>query len=934
MERWTPNLSDIQLLHCPSCNGFGFEKTASGKHLRCDKCHLADAVVGVLPDQVLYFSRRINRVSTYARRFLDWFNRAVDVACLLAALASLGVGGWKVVAPLELGASVAQLFTQPHQAVAWIWVGVLFILFLIYRITHASELSRRLAPISLLTKEKRPLSGLNQWSAAHQVKGHSKVNLSYYLSEDGLRAIEDAVLLAHQLGHQTVTPLHVFASALKAKQASVVIGRLGVNQAQLVKKLASALQHLNAPQPAGMKPVAPLKINLELAEHTRQAIILAGYFARHDARPRIEATQLIQATVTTDPALQDVFADLDVDLKSVFNTVEWMHIQQNLRDRYSRWRSTRLAKPKGIMNRAMTARPTPTLDSVGQDYTQYARSGRFGNRIGRDAELLQAFRILKEGTGNVLFVGEPGAGKSTLLEGIADLMTSEDVPKNLQDKRLVVVDPGSLVAGAAGLGTLEARMQTLLQEIMKAGNVLMGIEDIHHLLGASSVGGTEDVGHLFMNYLSQGYVHVIATTTTEEFQKYIQPQETFLRRFQIVKVAELPPDDALRVLMGRSGGAEFKAKVWFSYAALAACVDLSDRYIKDRYLPAKALDIMEEAALYAAEQRGPQTIVTPEDVGLVISEKTNVPIAGVGEGEANTLLRLEELMHERIVGQDDAIQAIGSAMRRAREDLRDLKRPIASFLFLGPTGVGKTETAKTLAQVYFGTEQQMIRVDMSEYQDQFSLHKLIGAPGQQGNLTEAVRQKPFGVLLFDEVEKAHPDVLNILLQLLDDGRLTEGTGKTIDFTNTIVIATSNAASQQIQAGFAGGQSMENLKRQLLEQDLQPYFRPELLNRFDHVTVFTPLSFNEIIEVTKRLLAGVAQQVATKGITLQVAEEAVQELATKGYDPKFGARPLRRLIQDTVDDGLAKLLLQHKIGRRDVVVLQAGGLMTIQKAQAL
>lgn len=934
MERWTPNLSGLQVLTCPTCHGFGFELTSGRKHVQCPKCHLVDAVVGVMPDQVLFFSRRINRVSTHARRFLNWFNRALDVGCLLAALVSVGLAGWNILQTVDHGSSLSQVFTTPHPAVAGIWLGMVLVLFLIYRITHASELTRYLSPFSLLSNQKPLLSGLNQWSAAHQVKGKAKVNLSLYLNEDGLRALEDAVLLAQQLHHTSVTPIHVFASALKAKQSSVVMGRLGLDQTRLMKKLASALHRLDEPQPVGLRPQVKPKVELELAEHTRQAVILAGYFARLAARPRIEATQLIQATVTSDQNLQDVFADLDVDLKSVFNTVEWIHIQQNLRDRYSRWRSTRLNKPKGSMNRSMTARPTPTLDSIGQDYTQYARAGRFGYRIGREQELQEAFRILKEGTGNVLFVGEPGGGKSTLLEGIADLMTSEDVPKNLQDKRFVVIDPGSLVAGSAGLGTLEARMQTLIREIIKAGNVLLGIEDIHHLLGASSVGGSEDVGHLFMNYLSQGYLHVIATTTTAEFQKYIQPQETFLRRFQIVKVGELPPADALRVLMGRSGSVEYKAKVFFSYAALAACVDLSDRYIKDRYLPAKALDIMEESALLAAEQRGQNTIVTKEDVGAVISEKTNVPVANVGEGEADKLLHLEELLHERIVGQDDAVKAIGSAMRRSREDLRDLKRPIASFLFLGPTGVGKTETAKALAQVYFGSEQQMIRVDMSEYQDQFSLYKLIGASGEAGNLTEAVRQKPFGVVLFDEVEKAHPDVLNILLQILDDGRLTEGTGKTIDFTNTIIIATSNAASQQIQAGFAAGQSLEELKRQLLEQDLLKYFRPELLNRFDHVTVFTPLSFNEIIQVTTLLLAGVAKQVAAKGITLQISEPAVQELATKGYDPKFGARPLRRLIQDTVNDGLAKLLLEHKLGSRDVVVLQPGGLMTIQKAEIL
>lgn len=925
MERWTPSVVDMQLLTCPTCRGFGFELTPGGKHVKCGQCQHDDSVIGVMPDMVLYFSRRVNKVSAYGRRFLQWFHRLVDVICLVVALGSLGYGIWFVVQQTVQGQDTLTLFITPHPTLVWIWVGLLLVLFLIYRITSVSEQLKVLPELSIVRITEHRLTGLNQWQTAHQIRGKSKLNLAEYIAEDGIRAIEDAVILATQLKHSSVTPVHVFASALKSPQASVVIGRLGVDAATLVKKIASALHRLDTKQASK---------EVELSASARSALVLAGYFARHDKRPRLEATQLLQATLLQDQLLQEVFEDMDVDLRSVFNTVEWLHIQSNLRDRLKRWRSTRRAKPKGIMNRAMTARPTPTLDSIGQDYTQAARAGHFAPRIGRDTEVEEAFRILREGTGNVLLVGEPGAGKSTLLEGIAELMTMEDVPKALQDKRLVVMDPGALVAGASGVGGLEQRMQNVMHEIIKAGNVLLGIEDVHHLLGASSVGGSEDIGHLFMNYLSQGYLHVVATTTTEEFQKYIQPQETFLRRFQIVKVGELPPEDALRVLMGRSGMAEYKAKVFFSYAALAACVDLSDRYIKDRYLPSKALDIMEEAALYAAEKRGEKTIVTKEDVAAVVSEKTNVPVTSVGAGEAQRLLNLEQIMHQRIVGQDDAISAISSAMRRAREELRDMKRPISSFLFLGPTGVGKTETAKTLAQVYFGQEEQMIRIDMSEYQDQGSLDKLIGASGQHGHLTEAVRQKPFSVLLFDEVEKAHPDVLNILLQLLDDGRLTEGTGKTIDFTNIIVIATSNAASAQIQQAFSAGVSVEELKRQLLEQDLLKYFRPELLNRFDHVTVFTPLSFNEILEITRRQLKGVAELVAKKGISLEFSDEAVQELATKGYDPKFGARPLRRLIQDTVDDTLAKLLLEHKLTRRDVVVLQAGGLMTIRKAQQL
>lgn len=923
MERWNPDISAIHLLRCPTCAGFGFERTTGGIHKRCDHCSHGDAVLGVMEDKVLFFSAHINRVSVSGRRIAEFLNRLLDLAAILLALFSIAYGIWGTI-QLHLGFDIVRVVNQPHTPVAWVWFGFFLCLFIMYRVTHASERLRILPPQAVLVDHVNTLSGVTQWSAARAIAG--KLNVAQHMQEEALRTVENAVHLAHTFGHTTVLPAHVFVAALRTSSVQVVLGRLGIPLAPLVSKIGTALKHVQQPGPKHLSP--------ELDAQTRTALVLAGFFARHDHRLRIETTQLMQATLAVDQLLQDVLTDLDIDLHGVFNTIEWIHIQANLRDRHSHWRSTRLAKPKGIMNRAMTARPTPTLDSMAQDYTQAARAGAFYPLIGREKELLEAFRVLKEGNGNVLLVGEPGAGKSTLLEGIAQLMTSEDVPKNLQDKRFVVLDPGALVAGAAGLGSLEGRMQTMAREIGKAGNVLLGIEDIHHLLGASSVGGSEDVGHVFMNYLSQGVLHVVATTTVSEFQKYILPQETFARRFQIVKVPELSPADALRVLMGKTGSIEYKAKSYFSYAALQACVDLSVHYIPDRYLPAKALDVMEEAAFYATEQRGEKSIITHEDVAAVISEKTNVPVTNVTASEAQKLLHLESILHKRIVGQDDAINAIASALRRAREELRDPGRPIASFLFLGPTGVGKTETAKALAEVYFGKEDQMIREDMSEYQDQFSIHKLIGDAGQQGQLTEAVRAKPFCVLLFDEVEKAHPNVLNVLLQLLDDGRLTEGTGKTIDFTNTIVIATSNAASVQIREGLSGGKTIEVLKRELLERDLLQTFKPELLNRFDHITLFTPLGFNDSIEVTRRLMRKVADQLTTKGITLESTDAAIQDLATRGYDPEFGARPLRRLIQDTVDDSLAKLLLESKLGRRDVVILDTGGQMTVRKAEQL
>jgi len=369
-------------------------------------------------------------------------------------------------------------------------------------------------------------------------------------------------------------------------------------------------------------------------------------------------------------------------------------------------------------------------------------------------------------------------------------------------------------------------------------------------------------------------------------------------------------------------------------------VKLSDRYLHDRFLPEKAINLMEEVATMVRTSRGERQIVTAQDVAKVLEEKTGIPAAQVTEDEAQKLLHLEEDMHHRIIGQDEAVKMIAAALRRARVDLREGKRPIATFLFLGPTGVGKTELAKTVAATYFGSEDTMVRLDMSEYQDASSVSRLIGAaPGYSGSeaggqLTEAVRRNPFTLVLLDELEKAHTDILNLFLQVFEDGRLTDSAGRTVDFTNTIIIATSNAGTPYIQTAVGEGKTIEQMKQALLETELRGIFRPEFLNRFDGVIVFTPLTQEQVLAIAKLMLAKVGAQLEAKGIHLKVTDAAAIELATAGFDPLFGARPLRRVIQERVQDSLATFLLQNKLGRRDTAVLDAGGKITIEKAEAL
>jgi len=446
-----------------------------------------------------------------------------------------------------------------------------------------------------------------------------------------------------------------------------------------------------------------------------------------------------------------------------------------------------------------------------------------------------------------------------------------------------------------------------------------------------------DLSEVLAQVLAKKVFYVVATTTPQEYTKAVE-QTSVANVFQNIKVEEPEINEAIQVLEAKSGSIEYNNKVFFSYDSLDKAATLSARYMHEKYLPQKALEIIEQAAITVRKERGENQIVTGDDVAKFISKKTAIPVAKITEKEASKLLNLEEEIHGRIIGQDEAVKMVASSLRRARAELREGDRPIASLLFLGPTGVGKTELAKTVADIYFGSEENMVRLDMSEYQTPESIYRLIGAPTsvskQGGYLTEAVRRNPFTLLLVDEIEKAHPDVLNLFLQVMEDGRLTDNVGRTIDFTNLIIIMTSNAGTLYIQDEVAKGTPIEEIKINLINEELREYFRPEFLNRYDAIMVFKPLTEDNVFEIAKLMIAKVAKRLEEKGITFKASDESLRELAHKGYDPKFGARPLRRVIQQDVDDALASYLLTAEIGRRDIVTLEPGGKLSIEKAEEL
>jgi len=639
---------------------------------------------------------------------------------------------------------------------------------------------------------------------------------------------------------------------------------------------------------------------------------------------------------------------------------------------------------------------TKTLNQFGRDLTAMATAGRLDPVIGRDKEIERVVQILsRRQKNNPALIGEPGVGKTAVAEGLAQRIVSGDVPEGLENKRIVSLDMASMVAGTKYRGEFEERIRAALDEVKKAGDVILFIDEMHTLIGAGAAEGSIDAANILKPALSRGELQVIGATTLEEYRKHVEKDAALERRFQPVTVAEPSEEDAVLILKGLRDRYEAHHRVRISDEAIEAAVHLSTRYIGDRYLPDKAIDLIDEAAsalrmrkltappdLKAMEKEveklakekeeavcnqdfekaaalrdqekelkekldaqragwkdgeaGDTGTVTARDVAAVVAGWTGIPVTQLTETEAERLLKMEDILHQRVVGQNEAVAAVAKAIRRGRVGLKDPNRPIGSFLFLGPTGVGKTELSKALAEAVFGDEKAMIRVDMSEFMEKHTVSKLIGSPpgyvgyDEGGQLTEKIRRKPYSVILFDEIEKAHPDVFNILLQLLDDGHLTDAQGRKVDFKNSIVIMTSNVGARfltgdQRKLGFAADdtgeekEAYEAQKAQVLSE-LKTVFKPEFLNRIDDTIVFNRLTREEIGEICENLLKKVALRMEDMGISLAWDEKARDLLVKAGFDPVYGARPLKRAIQSKVEDALAEALLDGSIKVGEEVVL--------------
>ena len=654
------------------------------------------------------------------------------------------------------------------------------------------------------------------------------------------------------------------------------------------------------------------------------------------------------------------------------------------------------ASQNNINNGRASAEPTPTLNQYGRDLTQMAREGKLDPVIGRDKETQRLLEILcRRMKNNPCLIGDPGVGKTAIAEGLAQKIINGNIPELLKNKRVVTLDMSSMIAGSKYRGEFEERLKKIMEEIRKSANVILFIDEIHTIIGAGAAEGAIDASNILKPALARGEIQCIGATTIEEYRKYIEKDSALERRFQPVMVGEPLKEEAILILKGLRDKYEAHHGVKITDDAIEAAVNLSDRYITDRYLPDKAIDLIDEAAAKvrieslvtppnlkqleadlekvtkekedaistqdfekAAKLRDKEKeikdkleglknnwktqnevstlIVSEPQIASVVSKWTNIPVEKITQKESERLLKLEEILHNRVIGQDEAVRSISRAVRRARVGLKDPKRPIGSFIFLGPTGVGKTELSKALAEAMFGDENNMIRIDMSEYMEKYSVSKLIGSPPgyvgyeEGGQLTEKVRRHPYSVVLFDEIEKASPDVFNILLQILEDGRLTDGKGKTVNFKNTIIIMTSNAGASTIKKqqslGFsvAGVDEKENqyekMKGNIMEE-LKHTFRPEFLNRIDDIIVFHELQEKDLQQIVRLMLKSVADRLKDQEINISFSEDAEKLLAKEGYDIAYGARPLRRAITKKIEDRLSEEMLKGNVKKGSNVLVE-------------
>ncbi len=914
----------LPLTICPTCNGLG--------RLRSSKCSNCNGLgLGAFHNEhFLYIRLSLSSALIRMLALKKTVDKAINIVCYVAGI--IGVAAllyWLYSSGDIINAAIVLTPVALHKLEFWkqqdwllfvFWFSLLPDMFVIYRVTRAKQNDHKIkAPV--YQKDQVVLAAAQDWN---EIKKHSskQINAVEGFDDDAQKVVNEAFLLAARFQSSTVDPLHVFAALyMNSREVEAVFSRLTVD----AKKLVQGIEHLlNSHSREGGDPAFGLS--------SKESFIEAYQIAWDSAQEKVRELDLLVPAYDRDEQLRELLYQLEVDRTKLVNAVAWFRVNNQLVNQYHLYKRMARLKPSSNMDRAYTAVATPLLNSFSHDWTLAAKWGRVDLCVARDQEIRQVFDYVESGRFGMILVGPEGVGKEMVIGGIARLMVLESVPTSFQDKRLLEIDVPRLIGGSSPAQAQE-RLLTVISEVSRARNIILYMKDLEKIMGISS-GGEEslDLASVLADAISRGQVYCIASASNEHYTKYIE-QSALGSVLAKVEVNEPDANRAILMIESKIGLMESKYNVYFSYHALAEVVNLTDRYIHDKYLPAKAIEVLESVAVKVSRREN--KVVDQQAIAEVITEITKIPVTKLTQDESKNLLNLEAKMHERMIGQEEAVQMVSSALRRARVELREGKRPIANFLFLGPTGVGKTELAKTVAETYFGREDYMIRLDMSEYQNKDSVQKMIGSPdGVQGYITEAVRKMPFSLILLDEIEKAHPDILNLFLQVMDDGRLTDGQGRTIDFTNSILIATSNVGSALIQENVRAGKSMEVIKEELIEKELVKAMRPELINRFDGVIIFKPLDQANVISIAKLMLKKISKMLESKGFGFSISDKAIEQLASLGFEPEFGARPLRRLLQERVEDAIATKILEGGMQRRDTVVMNDDLSISVTKAETI
>lgn len=740
-------------------------------------------------------------------------------------------------------------------------------------------------------------------------------NIAESFDENLIEVINSAIKTAKENGFASVDPIILLSALEQNPDGKYMMLRCGMGlEKDTTSIIAEAISKIEKVQGAG-DPVFP--------QQTLDVIAFARENAVKKGRTYISSGDIVLGLLTKSDVFKKLVFEVNLQENDVENVVEWY---EKLKAKSDQFTLPFWEKPTtGGIGRDWSFGYTPTLNQFARDLNTEIEMVGEVHVYGRSREVEEIERVLaKSGQNNALLIGQHGIGKKSIVKGFVTKIVKGDILPSLKYNHVFQVDTGALLSGSVEGGEIAMRVKKVFNEAARAGNIILFFDNFHALVSKQKGVGEVNTAELIIPYLN-GSVNVIGATTLEDFHKNIEANPGISSVFDRIEVKEPTADETVEILQEMIPFIEHRDGVFWPYQAIKELVRVCGRYIHDKPYPEKAIELLDEISV--SQAKAGRKIILVKEIDELVSHKLEVPVAQAEGEEAKKLLNLEDFLHKRVIGQDEAIEAVASAMRRARAGIQSKQRPIGTFLFLGPTGVGKTETSKALAEAYFGSEKNMIRIDMSEFQEQSSVYRLIGSPpsagseGEKGQLTTAVQDSPFSLVLLDELEKAHKDILTLFLQVFDDGRLTDGTGKTVDFTNTIIIATSNAGSEVIREAITKNIKAEDLKKGLLDfLQRQAIFRPEFLNRFDEVVAFHPLTQDQIKQVAQLMLDSLVKTMAEKEIKVSFTDAAVTKLSQIGFDPQFGARPMRRAIQDKVENLLANQMLAGTIQRGASVII--------------